>query len=154
MQGFKVTSKDMIDPNIVEKLNKILNMTTWQLSEKMNYDGGTMFMLTTVYPDQVKDGKDVVAEFTLTKFPGCCGILISTGTYVCYSFRNKGVGKLLNKLKQDISRGWGYSVLLCTDIDDNPAQRKVLKDNGWEDIYQFVNNRTGNNVNISVIQVR
>lgn len=95
----------------------------------------------------------VVASFQLVPMINCCGILVSTSSFVEKQFRGLGLGTILNSLRVDIARELGYSVLMCTDIESNSAQRKILKSNGWTDIYKFVNKRTSNTVFISVINL-
>lgn len=104
-----------------------------------------------VVPSNVSD--KVAATFALLPMPGCCGICISTGAYVCSDLRGRGLGTILNTIRIEIARYMGYTVLLCTDVESNKAQRAILAKNGWKDIYQFVNKRTKNTVNISVIDL-
>jgi GNAT superfamily N-acetyltransferase len=94
--------------------------------------------------------KQQVAMFNITTMPGCCGICLSTGSFIHPSFRGQGIGKLLNKLRIEFARNLGYGLLLCTDRDDNTASRKILQANGWKDVYQFINPKTGNLVHLSV----
>lgn len=109
----------------------------------------------TTSPDHQRFALDnvIVASFTLEKFPGCCGIYVSTGAMVWYEYRRKGIGTILNKMRIDIARAEGYGCLICTDIVDNKPQQKILAKNGWSQIHQFMNPRTGNNVHISVINL-
>lgn len=111
------------------------------------------------------DGKDIgegglvspanfIASFRLVQLVGCCGICISTGAFVANIYRNKGVGKLLNKLRIKMAEHLGYSILMCTDVDGNKPQRNVLINNEWKDIYQFKNGRTGNTVNITIKELK
>ncbi len=95
----------------------------------------------------------VVSSFELYKLPHCCAILVSCKAFVYEEFRNKRIGTVLNDLRQDIGRLLGYSSLLCTDIEKNEYQRKLLKTNGWKDIYNVINKRTNNRVYISVINL-
>lgn len=92
-----------------------------------------------------------VACFTLTQLPGCCGVLVSTGAWVGYTGR--GIGTLLNKLRIELAKNMGYGILMCTDLTDNIAQRRILEKNGWKDIYDFTNPRTGNHIAVSVYDI-
>lgn len=91
-----------------------------------------------------------IAQFNLTEMPGCCGIIISYGTYICPAYRNKGLGKKLAVLKQRLAKEWGYTVMICTDIAENKPQRKILDHNNWETVASFKNRRTANPINIDV----
>ena len=101
----------------------------------------------------IKMEKEVLASFQLVQMIGCCGILVSTQSSVHRKLRGKGLGTVLNSLRVEMARNMGYGILLCTDVESNAAQRKILAKNGWQDIYDFKNPRTGNRVFISVINL-
>lgn len=91
-----------------------------------------------------------LAEFELYEMPHCCGIMVSCGSCVQRSMRGKGLGGLLNEVRESIGRSLGYTIMLCTDKSDNTPQRKILQKNRWQDIYAFTNKRTRNNLLISI----
>jgi hypothetical protein len=93
----------------------------------------------------------VAAAWRLYQMPHCCAICVSCNALVYPGFRGKRLGTLLNSLRKDLSTTLGYSLLLCTDIEQNTNQRKILATNGWRDIESVVNRRTGNRVYISVV---
>ena len=95
----------------------------------------------------------LIATFSLTEMPGCCGVLISFHSFVSSKFANKGIGTILNKFRIEIAQFLGYTVLMCTDIATNISQSKILKKNGWKNIHQFTNKRTTNLVNITTIDI-
>lgn len=84
------------------------------------------------------------AGFVLREFPGNCGILISTAEFVDQDIQGKGIGQYLHQLRIDIARTTGYTILQCTTVDGNGPQEHILRKNGWEVIYSFKNERTGN----------
>ena len=92
----------------------------------------------------------VISKFELVQMPGCCGVCISTGTYVNPEFRGKGVNSLLNNFRIDIAKDLGYGLLICTDLKSNTPQMKTLDKNGWKHIHEFKNPRTGNILNITI----
>lgn len=94
-----------------------------------------------------------IASFTLGQLPGCCAYIISTQAAIGLNYRNKGLGTLLNLFRIEIGKYMGYSALLCTDIDTNEAQRKILNKNGWKDVHKIRNKRTHNLVYLSVIEL-
>ncbi len=98
-------------------------------------------------------GDALLASFQLYKMPHCCAILVSCKAYVSSVYRNKRVGTTLNTFRQDIGRALGYSLLMCTDINQNTHQRRLLATNGWKDIHSVQNKRTNNLVHISVINL-
>lgn len=101
----------------------------------------------------VLKGKALIGTFELYQLPHCCAVLVSCKAFVNDDFRNKRIGTILNSLRQDIGRQLGYSLLMCTDIDSNECQRKLLATNGWKDIHSIKNKRTNNTVYLSVINL-
>ena len=85
--------------------------------------------------------------------PHCCAFMVSCNVNVTEKYRGMRIGTILNQFRQDIGRVLNYSSILCTDIEQNTHQRKLLKTNGWKDIHDVVNKRTKNRVYISVINI-
>lgn len=98
--------------------------------------------------------KSILAEFHLMQLPGCCGVVVSTGSWIIPELRGKGFGSYLNTLRQDLARDLDYGYILCTDISTNLPQRALLKRQGWSDLTLFRNPKTGNEVYISGKQLR
>ena len=99
------------------------------------------------------DKNKVVAQWTLVQLTGCCGVCVSTAAWVSHNYREKGLGKILNNLRIDLAKIFGYSLLLCTDITSNKPQTKILKANSWKELYRFVNKNTSNTVALHVIDL-
>jgi hypothetical protein len=98
-----------------------------------------------IFKDTIK-----VASFRLYQMPHCCAYVVSCNALVYEDFKNKGIGTLLNQLRQDIGIMLGYSSILCTDIESNTSQRNLLRRNEWIDVHSVVNKRTKNKVFISI----
>jgi hypothetical protein len=94
-----------------------------------------------------------ISTWTLQQLPGCCGVLLSTGSNVGNKFRGKGVALRLNMFRQHIAHSQGYAMLMCTDVASNEPQNKVLQKNGWKRLFQFLNWRTQNKINISICEI-
>lgn len=99
---------------------------------------------------ELADHSELILQFSLSELPGCCGVVVSHGTWIKPEYRAMGIGKELSKIKMDIARYWGYTLMICTDRNDNTPQRRILKNNGWETVDSFVNLRTGNLINIDI----
>ena len=93
---------------------------------------------------------DLLTTFGLFQFPNCCALCVSTQAYVSPKFRRLGINKLSNAFRQEIAASEGYAALVCTDILTNEAERRTLVSQGWNDIFQVHNKRTGNDVILSV----
>jgi len=95
----------------------------------------------------VTSNMTVVSTFRLLEFPGCCGIALSTGAHVFPNFRNRGIGTILNKLRIEIARASGYTVMICTiNNRDGGLMERLLHKNWWEGVFSFVNKRTDNTI--------
>jgi GNAT superfamily N-acetyltransferase len=89
------------------------------------------------------------ARFTLIQQPNCCGILVSTDTYVNVNYRGKGIGQEMLLLKEALAKEFGYSLILATvNMSDNPAECHILEKNGWIVNTSFINARTNHKVGI------
>jgi hypothetical protein len=95
----------------------------------------------------------LIARFSLAQLHGCCGICVSYHSIVYPPFRNIGIGSILNKMRFEIAKSVGYGILMCTDVVANIPQRKILENNGWEEVHMFTNPRTDNRVSIHVINL-
>ena len=101
----------------------------------------------------VKYEEEVISTWKLYQMPHCCAFMVSCNVNVTEKYRGMRIGTILNQFRQDIGRVLNYSSILCTDIEQNTHQRKLLKTNGWKDIHDVVNKRTKNRVYISVINI-
>lgn len=102
---------------------------------------------------RVKLKDEEISRWKLYEMPHCCAFMISCNVIVHEKYRNKRIGTILNQLRQDIGRILGYSSILCTDIEKNVNQRKLLQTNGWKDVHSVINKRTNNRVYLSVINI-
>lgn len=123
--------------------NKYINLKEHHLNYIKNNNSGIEFRILNI--ESV-----VVSKFKLIQMSGCCGICISTETYVYPEFRGKGINIILNNFRIDIAKHLGYGLLMCTDLKSNTPQMKTLDKNGWKHIHEFKNPRTGNMLNITI----
>ena len=91
-----------------------------------------------------------VTSFGLHQFPSYCALCASTQAFVEPVFRRKGINKLSNEFRQKIAAKEGYAALVCTDVLTNEAERRTLMNQGFVDLFQVHNHRTGNDVVMSV----
>lgn len=96
----------------------------------------------------------VISMFRMVQLPGCCGVCVSFHSTVSAEFRSRGIGTLLNKVRMEMARADGYTIMLCTDRMKNEPQRRILEKNGWKDIYRFTNRRTWSDLFISIKELR
>jgi hypothetical protein len=99
----------------------------------------------------VFDNDEFIGTFNLQQLPGCCGVCVSFWARTADGQKRKGYGTALNAYRKELAKKMGYTVLMCTDVDRNVPQRKILEKNGWKTLQSFTNKRTGNKVNISTV---
>lgn len=134
-------------------LNKVLGCEEWRLTNTTHKVEYNEKLTMGEYLLRLDKDKGVIASFKLYPMINCCGIAVSTQAHVVEFWRNKGLGTVLNQVRQDIARADGYSLLLCTDVGSNTYQRKILAHNGWRDLTSFINRRTKNEVFVSAINL-
>jgi len=144
---------------IIEKIHQqittILGTKEWDLKVKETHTSFSEKLNTGTY-ELLLYGPAVpatIASFQLVPMINCCGICVSTQASVNINYQHRGLGTLLNQTRIDIARYLGYGLLLCTDVENNLPQRKILEANGWKDVYKFINPRTKRNIFISVINL-
>lgn len=137
------------------KIAKILDVEQDRITLKMQDDINSKapgYLFTIVKWD--KKNEHLVSFFTMIQMPGCCGVVVSTGSLVSACYRKKGIGTLLNLFRIEIAKILGYSLIFCTDVTENTAESRILEKNGWKIIDRFLNKRTNNNVNLSVFHIK
>ena len=94
--------------------------------------------------------QNLISSFKLYQMPHCCAFIISCNVTISSMFSGKHVGGALNRFRVGLAKALGYASIICTDIEHNERQRKILKRNEWIDVHNVVNKRTGNTVFISL----
>jgi GNAT superfamily N-acetyltransferase len=85
--------------------------------------------------------------FTLVEQVNCCGVLVSTKTWVETKHQKQGIAQALMPFKEAIAREFGYSSLAATvNMTGNPAEAHILEKFGWWKGFEFFNKRTKNTV--------
>lgn len=88
-----------------------------------------------------------VCGFSLVEQPNCCGVLISTRTWVAVDEQGRGYAQEMMPIKEAIAKHLGYSCLSATvAININPKEVHILIKHKWKPGESFVNSRTRNTV--------
>lgn len=95
-----------------------------------------------------------IASFQLSQVPTCCGLCLSSATYVHATFMKKGIGTLLMELKEKIAWDARYSVIMGTLTTNMEAERKIWKKFGWKEMSSWTNRRSGNTVIVGQKELR
>ena len=152
-----VTNK--VPVGIARAITKLLGTSEWDLLMEAtagdllahNRENPNALLMIETYVLML--GEKTIASFELHPMIGCCAICVSTAAKVAKKYQGKGLGTILNKLRIHLAREQRYGTLLCTNVATNIPQRKILKKNGWKDIFTFLNPRTGNKIFISVVKL-
>jgi len=135
---------------LIEKIQNLgaVEFDSVEIKEE-TYDRGILYLY-----GYEKNTFKVIFRVGFAELPGCCGVCVSTGTYVHDRYNGKGIGKVLMALKKYIARHMGYTVLLLTEIERSSRNRKIINKTGFTDFFDFLNNRSGNVVVLSAIPLR
>ena len=79
-------------------------------------------------------------------FPGCGVLCVSHGVY---KVRNiPGEGKKAHAERLAEMRKLGYQFAMCTVVDTNIAQVKIMERFLWKKLFTFTSDKTGNDVSM------
>lgn len=99
------------------------------------------------YENKDFDGSNkVVSVWAIEPMSGCNGIAIFKNVEIFEGYRGKGLGIQFLNLRESLAKDFGYSSLLCTIVDTNEPQKKIMEKSGWKLLNQFTNSHTNNNV--------
>jgi GNAT superfamily N-acetyltransferase len=96
------------------------------------------------------DARCVVTSFIIEPMAGCNGIALFRAVDIRESYRGKGYGIHFLNLRERLAVDFGYAVAMCTIVDSNIPQIKIMQKMGWEKAYQFTNPRTSNPVSLYI----
>jgi GNAT superfamily N-acetyltransferase len=138
--GFQLDNPNTAAQNI-KKL--ATSLTQWTFNDITVRVRTSPFLIELLWKDQGRN----VAGFTLMEQPNCCGVLISTKTFVEKAYQKQGIAQGMMPLKEALAREYGYSCLVATvNVTGNPAEVHILNKNAWVQGASFVNKRTKNTV--------
>lgn len=136
------------DEKACERASKLIKELAGALYEfRIQIDANISFSIEYWGRSEQRD----VCHFKLIQQPGCCGILISTDTWVDENHRGQGLAKSMMILKDALAIEFGYSCLSATVNLSGKyagAEEHILLTHGWQKSGEFVNTRTGNTVGI------
>lgn len=90
------------------------------------------------------------ASYSLSPFPGNCGIVVSHNAWIDTDQRGYGLGQYFHEERLKFIKDLGYSCGICTVISTNTAEKNLLLKNNWKRVYSFLNKRTSNTCEIWV----
>lgn len=145
--GYVIGNPD-VAAKVIKNLNLALNCITNDIRVRVRKSPALIEVAWTEFQKEV-------AGFTLMEQPNCCGILISTKTFVHKDYQRHGIGTAMMQLKIAIAIEFGYSLLLATvNKTGNPTEVHILEKSGWKCLYEFRNSRTKNIVGIYSLDLK
>lgn len=129
--------------SLVAKLHSRHGKKDWLDKEWFTEKGFTEEALFEVFR-VTPDSEILIGHTFFSPFPGCCGIVVSHGTYLTEKSRHSGLSDPFRKLKENIARECGYTCMVATTQMSNiPAVGNFFKSR-YKFVQTFTNKRTGN----------
>lgn len=88
-----------------------------------------------------------IGSFTFAPMPSCCGVVVSTGSYILPEYRDYRAYRF-HDLKEHVARELGYSCMLATTHTSNFPEVIGAAKHGWKMHPAFINKRTGNQLTV------
>lgn len=121
-----------------------------RINDEVYLDNDPTTIFVVAYPyRKSKLQPYVIARWNMQEMPACCGIAVMSEFHIINTYRNKGVGAILNNFAKALASKLNYKILLCTDLVDNTHHQQLLETNKWKSLLKFRNRNTGNRINIS-----
>jgi len=90
-------------------------------------------------------------RFSLEPMPGCCGIVVSTGSYIEPVQRSQhNYSRWFHELKAKVAKHFGYSTMIMTTQLRNFPEVIGASRSGWRFQHSFRNKRTDNDIGIAI----
>lgn len=117
----------------------------------LEYIGDDSSIYCTLYRRSIPGNKDIeVGGFKFTAMPGCCGIVVSHGTYLTPQTRGTGLSNPFRQLKMELAKKLGYTMMIATTrMSDVPAVGNMMKSK-YKIVDTFRNKRTLNDIGIGI----
>lgn len=87
-----------------------------------------------------------IGSFSFHPFPACCGVVISTNSFIKEDTRGSGLSGPFHRLKELTAKALGYSSMVATCQALNFPQIISGSKNRWKLFAPFRNTRTGNDL--------
>lgn len=92
----------------------------------------------------IRSEKILIGGFCFTTLPGCCGVVVSSGTWLTEHTKHSGLSNPFRELKEEIAKKCGYSMMIATtDMSKIPSVGNMIKSK-YNIFKVFTNKRTNN----------
>jgi hypothetical protein len=142
---------------MIEEINKLkLPLGKWQEFAKGLFlqENIVVENIQITYPDSNTAAIAIpgVASFNLSFMYGCKAILISHGTIIQPSYRNRKLSYVLQTIKNRIAKDLVVAALIATVRVDNTPEQKVISKSDWKKLIKIKNVRSGNEIDLIIKQ--
>lgn len=101
--------------------------------------------------ERTDKSREDVGQFTLAPLPGCCGVVVSTGSWLHTKQRGlQYISVSFHEIKELVARHFGYSLMLSTVQLRNLPQIISGSKAGWKYIHHFRNKRTDHDLTLGL----
>lgn len=120
--------------NIPEQLN--VRYVTYGEGIRVDVDFETTRMYGT--GNDTYKARETMGSFSLEPLPGNGHVLVSCQSWIHDTYRRKGLGSRLHKMRLDAAKAAGANAMLCTVRADNEAELALMRKFGWEQTWEYV----------------
>lgn len=82
--------------------------------------------------------RETMGSFFLEPLPGNGHVLVSCHSWIHETYRGKGLGSRLHKMRLDAAKAAGANAMMCTVRADNEAELALMRKFGWEQTWEYV----------------
>lgn len=97
-----------------------------------------------------EERKEELGWFFLSPLPGCCGVVVSHGSFLLPQYRASDIGDAFHRMKTKVAQELGYSAMISTTQLKNIPQIVGGAKHGWKYCETFRNKRTNNEIGIGI----
>lgn len=97
---------------------------------------------------------DANGSYSISDMPGNPQVAISHNTFIFKPLRGKGLGDYQHKQRLAHIKALGYDMVICTVLESNKAQHKILSNNKWVWVMSFRSSRSDEDIRFYCRQMR
>lgn len=99
--------------------------------------------------------REKLGTFVLSPLPGCCGVVVSTASYLEEKQRGLSyISTSFHEIKEKVARHYGYSLMLSTVQLRNLPEIIGASKAKWRFIHHFRNKRTDNDLTLGIKELK
>lgn len=120
---------------------------TWE-NEKKGLDEPALFQVNST-----KSPNSLFGQFKLAPMPGCCGVVVSTESYIVPTYRGSAFSESFHAIKEHVAKQLGYSLMLATIQTRNIPEIVGASKAKWKIVHCFRNKRTTNDIGVALKEI-